>query len=141
MTDAPPPHILSINHSPDLLKLMRELLEDEGFRVSTQSHLDKDLGEVAELAPDLIIIDYMWRHDDLNWSLLQMLRMDRRTKHISVILCTGAVREVKELQSHLDDMQITVVLKPFDIDYLVSVIRSTLERTALSDGQVTSPFD
>ncbi len=38
-------------------------------------------------------------------------------------------------------MQITVVLKPFDIDYLVSVIRSTLERTALSDGQVTSPFD
>ncbi len=89
MTDAPPPHILSINHSPDLLKLMRELLEDEGFRVSTQSHLDKDLDEVAELAPDLIIIDYMWRHDDLNWSLLQMLRMDRRTKHIPVILCTG----------------------------------------------------
>lgn len=71
MNHEAPLHILSINHSPDLLSLMRELLEEEGFRVTTQSHLDKDLGEVARLSPDLIILDYMWRNDDLNWTLLQ----------------------------------------------------------------------
>jgi DNA-binding response OmpR family regulator len=135
------PHILAINHSPDLLNLMRELLEEEGFRVTTQSHLDKDLDDVVHFSPDLVILDYMWRNDDLNWSLLQMLRIDRRTKHIPVILCTGAVREVKELRSHLDTMDITVVLKPFDIDHLLSVIRQTLARTAGANGRVTSSFE
>jgi CheY-like chemotaxis protein len=88
------PHILCINHSPDILNLMRNLLEEESFRVTTQSRIDKDLEAVAEIAPDVIIMDYMWARSDDEWVLLTMLKRDPATRHIPLVLCTGAVREV-----------------------------------------------
>jgi CheY-like chemotaxis protein len=52
-------HILAMNESDDVLKLFRELLEDEGYRVTTQPYLDKDLGRIEAAEPDLILLDYM----------------------------------------------------------------------------------
>ena len=50
--------------------------------------------------------------------------MDRETRSIPVIICTAAVKTVSELQSHLDAMGIKVVLKPFDIDHLIEVVKN-----------------
>ena len=72
-------HNLAINNEAAVLAVFRELLEDEGYRVSTQRYAEKDLAEIVTLAPNLIILDYMWASDDVGWSLLQMLRMDPRT--------------------------------------------------------------
>ena len=55
-----------------------------------------------------------------------MLRMDPATTAIPIILCTGAVHEVKALEQHLIAMGVTVVLKPFNIDQLVDAIRERL---------------
>jgi CheY-like chemotaxis protein len=122
------PHVLTINNSEDVLTLFRELLGEEGFRVSTQAYALKNLDEVKRLAPDCIILDYMWAEEDSGWSMLQMLRMDRRTKQIPIVLCTGAVREVEAMEGHLADMGIRVVLKPFDIDHLVATVNQALGR-------------
>lgn len=123
------PHILAINNSQDVLDLLRELLEEDGFRVSTQTYLTKDLEEIKCLAPECIILDYMWSADDAGWSLLQMLRMDRDTATIPLVLCTGAAREVEALDGHLSEMGIAVVLKPFDIDHLLRVVHGVLRRS------------
>jgi len=72
-------HNLAINNEAAVLAVFRELLEDEGYRVSTQRYAEKDLAEIVTLAPNLTILDYMWASDDVGWSLLQMLRMDPRT--------------------------------------------------------------
>ena len=48
--------------------------------------------------------------------------MDRATRDIPVIVCTGAARQIEELRSHLLEMKVQVVLKPFDIDHLIEVI-------------------
>jgi CheY-like chemotaxis protein len=119
-------HILAINNDQSVLELFRDLLEDEGYQVSIQTYLDKDLNAIATMAPDLIILDYMWPGEDSGWSLLQMLRMDPRTASLPIVLCTGAVREVESLATHLTDMDIQVVLKPFDIDTLAAAIRGAL---------------
>jgi CheY-like chemotaxis protein len=55
-----------------------------------------------------------------------MLRMDPATVDIPIVLCTGAVREVKALEEHLVAMGVTVILKPFNIDQLVDAIRERL---------------
>ena len=68
----------------------------------------------------------MWANEDASWSLLQMLRMDPATAAIPIVLCTGAVHEVKALEDHLVTMGVTVVLKPFNIDQLVDAIRERL---------------
>lgn len=121
------PRILVINHSPEVLALIRILLEEDHFRVTTQSHLDHDLDAIAAMMPDLVILDYPWSSDDNRWTLLQLLRMDRRTVRIPIVLCTAAVREVDALQGHLERMDVAVVLKPFDIDHLLRVIRDSLD--------------
>jgi len=120
------PHILAINNDPAVLALFRDLLEEAGYHVSIQTYVDRDLAQIKTLKPDLIVLDYMWANEDASWSLLQMLRMDPATAAVPIVLCTGAVHEVKALEEHLITMGVTVVLKPFNIDQLVDAIRERL---------------
>src|SRR5215210_7634796 len=120
------PHILAINNDPAVLALFRDLLQEAGYEVSTQTYIDRDLAHIKVLKPDLIVLDYMWATEDASWSLLQMLRMDPGTVDIPIVLCTGAVHEVRALEQHLISMGVTVVLKPFNIDQLVDAIRERL---------------
>jgi CheY-like chemotaxis protein len=120
------PRIIAINNDPAVLALFRDLLEEAGYQVSTQTYVDRDVSQIKALKPDLIILDYMWANEDASWSLLQMLRMDPATTAVPIVLCTGAVHEVKALEEHLVTMGVTVVLKPFNIDQLVDAIRERL---------------
>ena len=119
-------HILAINNDPAVLALFRDLLQEAGYHVSLHAYVDHDLTQIKALNPDLIVLDYMWAHEDDSWSLLQLLHMDPETTTIPIVLCTGAVREVEALAPHLLEMGITVVLKPFNIDQLVDAIRERL---------------
>jgi len=120
------PQILAINNDPAVLALFRDLLEEAGYQVATQTYVDRDVVQIKALKPDLIVLDYMWANEDASWSLLQMLRMDPATAAVPIVLCTGAVHEVKALEEHLVTMGVTVVLKPFNIDQLVDAIRERL---------------
>jgi CheY-like chemotaxis protein len=80
-------HILAVNNDQMILGLLRDLLADAGYRVTTQTYLDKDFDALTVAAPDLIILDYMWPDDDNGWAYLQLLRMDGRGAAIPVVLC------------------------------------------------------
>ena len=120
------PHLLVIDNDAMVLALFRDLLEDEGYQVSLQSTVDRDLGVVGHLAPDLIILEDLWADEDHGWSSLEMLRMDPGTATIPFVLCTGAVTEVVALQPHLEEMGIRIVIKPFHLDQLLAVIADAL---------------
>jgi len=121
-----PFHILAINNEPAVLDLFRDLLEDEGYRVTTRVYADKDMTAITDIGADLIILDYMWPDEDAGWSLLQMLRMDPRTAAIPIVLCTGAKRKVEELDGHLREMGVRVVLKPFVLEALLVAVADGL---------------
>lgn len=134
------PHILAINHSPDVLQLLKELLMEESYKVTLRSHLDRDLPEINHIAPDLIIIDYMWATTDDNWSMLQLLRLNTATRKTPIVLCTGAIKEAIGLNEHLREMNIDVVLKPFDIDRLLKIIAGAIERHS-NQEESTDPVE
>lgn len=121
-----PAHILALNDNPFVLSLYRDLLEDEGYRVTTRSYVDHDLSDIWQLAPDLIVLDYMWAQDDDAWSLLWLLCLDRQTAALPLVLCTGAVREARMVARQLERLGVRVVLQPFDIDRLLAVIAAAL---------------
>jgi len=123
------PHILVVNDTQEILELFRELLEEEGYRVSLYSYAFRDLDEVKRVKPDLLILDFIIGGENLGWQLLQKLKMDRATADIPVIVCTAAMAIVKELQGHLREKNATVVLKPFDIDDLLAEVRVRLSET------------
>jgi DNA-binding response OmpR family regulator len=122
-------HILVVNDDPAILQLFDELLSEEGYRV-TLDNFSRQTQEVyeniREHRPDLVILDFIIGNEGGGWQLLQVLEMDRTTRDTPLIICTGAVRQVTELSGHLETMGIQVVLKPFDIDHLLSVVKSML---------------
>ena len=125
-----PAHVYVLNDTPAILELFRELLEDEGYRVTTDAFNvvapDLKLADIRQAKPDVVILDFMIGGEQVGWQVLQLLRMDRETRHIPAIVCTGAVRQVEELQAHLAEMRVAVVLKPFDIDRLLTELALVL---------------
>ncbi|MCC7022075.1 MAG: response regulator [Thermomicrobiales bacterium] len=122
-------HILVINDTVAILELFRELLEGEGYRVTTDGFtvaLDAMLDRVRQEPPDLIVLDFIILDERRGWQFLEALKLDRETREIPVIVCTAAAQMVEELQTHLDTMGVAVLLKPFDIDALLGIIEKTL---------------
>ncbi len=127
-------HIFVINDTVAILDLFRELLEEEGYRVTTDGfsvELMEMLGRVKADRPDLLVLDFIIQDEGRGWQFLQMLKMDRETADIPVIACTAAVKLVEELQMHLDTMGVSVVLKPFDIEHLLAKIDGVWDGAAV----------
>ena len=135
-------HILVINDTVGILLLFTTLLEEEGYRVTTDGFsvemIDMLEGEKAD-KPDLIVLDFVILDEGKGWQFLQILRMDRATREIPVVVCTAAAKLVEELQTHLDEMGVAVVLKPFDIDHLLTEIERSLGEAPVNSTQGRQP--
>lgn len=118
-------HILVVNDDPAILELFHDLLVEEGYEV-TLDKFTRQTGEllqsIKELEPDLVVMDFIIGREDSGWQLLQAAKMDRSTRDIPVVVCTGAVKQVTELSNHLDSLGVHTVIKPFDIDNLLEII-------------------
>jgi len=121
-------HILVINDTQEILDLFREILEEEGYRVSLYSYAFQDIAEVRDVRPDLVILDFVIGGETHGWQMLQKMKMTRATMHIPVIVCTASLSLARELDGHLRTKNVAVVLKPFDIDDLVEVVSSALNK-------------
>jgi len=136
------PHILLINDAQEILDLMQELLEEEGYRVTTSLSL-LDINKVKVLAPDVIVQDLLFEGtQELGWKFLTLVRLDPELARIPLILCAAAVQTVRnpEMAAHLERLGVNVVLKPFLIDDLLTPLAETLTAQALiaeaTGGQV-----
>jgi CheY-like chemotaxis protein len=127
------PHILVINDTQEVLEVMQELLQDEGYRVTIYSTAIRDLKTILDIKPDLLILDHMMGDEEYGWQTIQKLRLNRELATLPVIVCTAAVKMVKELEGHLKAKGITVVLKPFDIDDLLQAVSAALVEQGTAD--------
>jgi CheY-like chemotaxis protein len=128
-------HVLVINDTQEILDLMQELLEDEGYRVTTSLAL-LDVAKVRALAPDIIVQDLLFEgNQELGWKFLTLMRLDPELARIPLVLCTAAVRTVNdpEMAEQLNRQGIRVVLKPFTIDDLLTTLSEILNAQSLID--------
>ena len=134
------PHILCVDNAPEILDILRTFLEDEGYRVSTASSVGPDLDPIADLAPDLITLDTSWPTTDGDWHFLNQMRTDPRTRHVPVILCTGAIETIRNMEDHLASIGIPVVVKPFDLEAVLASIQGALasRTTTTTERPVTA---
>ena len=118
--------ILVINDTQELLEMFRLLLEQEGYDVVLSGMPILKVKEVEQIQPDLIILDLVFGDQKTGWQMLQMLRMQRPTAHIPVVVCTAALNEVREQEGYLVAHGVRVVYKPFDVDDLLTMISQAL---------------
>ncbi len=115
-------HVLAGDDSAAVRDLVREVLESAGYQVSLSAS-PLNLQTVKRVDPDLVILDFMI--DDGEGSglrLIDALRADPATSTLPIVVCTGAVQKVREQERQLALNHVHVVLKPFDIDDLLTAV-------------------
>jgi CheY-like chemotaxis protein len=116
-----PPHVLHVDDAPDIRALVREVLEDEGYRVTSAASVQQ-VATVRALAPDLIVHDLLFAgHAPTGWSFLHALRQDPLLGQVPVILCTADRRVYTDpaWAQQVLSLGVQVMTKPFDLtDFL-----------------------
>jgi CheY-like chemotaxis protein len=124
-------HILVINDTQEILELFSVILHDEmGFEVTMDSYRPRILEDIKEIKPDLIISDHVFGEEKIGWQLLQSLKMDRATAGIPLIICSAAIKDLKEIEGHLTARDVGVLYKPFDVEELISLVNKKLQDAA-----------
>lgn len=133
-----PKCIIVINDTQEILELFYQILHEEaGHEVILSSYQPQMLDKIKEVTPDLIVTDFVFGEEKIGWQFVQRLKMDRATANIPVIICSGAIKELKEIEGYLTSKNIGVVYKPFDIDDLLSEVARKLEASPVLEGETT----
>ena len=130
--------VMVINDTREILELFEQILTEEGYRVSLHSYNTRELNEVKELMPDLVISDHLVTQEQSGWQFIQKLKMDRQTAKIPIIICTTNRKIVSETEGYLAVKGISVVLKPFDIDELIAAVEEMIGKANEPGSGTTS---
>lgn len=136
--DGRQPHILVINDTQEIIDVMTEVLEEEGYRVTTSLAI-LDMTKVKALAPDIIVLDLLFEGgQELGWKMLHLSRLDPELARIPLVLCTAAVQTVKdpEMAAQLERLGVRVVLKPFDLELLLGALQEVLAARTAREQQL-----
>ena len=120
------PLIAVVNDEPVFVELLEELLTDEGYRVisSTEHHEAYQL--IRSQRPNLVILDNRLERPDSGWRLLELMRIDPEVSRIPAIFCSADKRFLDQKQEQLHSYHTEVLEKPFELDELLSKIRTVL---------------
>ncbi len=116
--------ILVVDDEPRIVKLARDYLEKDGFRVITANDGPSALATARSQRPDLIVLDLMLPGMD-GWEVCRVLR---RETDVPIIMLTARAEEsdqVAGLELGADEY----VTKPFSPRTLVARVRALLRRT------------
>ncbi|MBI3551082.1 MAG: response regulator [Elusimicrobia bacterium] len=118
--------ILVADDEPDLLQIMKETLEREGFEVETAEDGSRALQAIHSRAPDIAVLDLRMPRLD-GFQVCQKLREDPLFEHLPVIILSATgTRDSKVTGLNLgaDDF----ITKPVDVPELLARIRMIIRR-------------
>jgi two-component system phosphate regulon response regulator PhoB len=121
------PLVLVVEDEAAIATMLRYNLEKQGFRVEEAADGQEALTRIAEVQPDLVLLDWMLP----SMSGIEVCRQIRRrasTRDLPVIMVTARTEDqdaVRGLNTGADDY----VTKPFSLDGLLARMRALLRRS------------
>lgn len=119
------PHtILLVEDEPTTAKLVKLVLQREGYRVVTADNGPLGLRKAAESAPDLILLDIVLPGMD-GFEVCRYLRRDARTAHLPILMFTSLDRPADQRHGFAagsDDY----LVKPVRREELLEKVRGAL---------------
>lgn len=119
--------IAVVNDDTTFLTMMCEILAEEGWEAYTLREADAAFEELRRDPPDLIILDVQLDTPETGWRVLNLLKLDRATRTVPVVICSAALHDLQEKESYLNERGVGILVKPFDLDDLYACVRSMLE--------------
>jgi two-component system response regulator VicR len=125
--------ILCIEDEPEMIDLIRLILERKGFEVLGAVGGQEGLDVVRNEKPDLVLLDLMMPDVD-GWEVYRQMKADAELQHIPVVVVTAKAQSIdKVLGLHIAKVD-DYVTKPFGPSDLVdSVERVLRKRKELAD--------
>lgn len=123
-----PNKVLVVDDEPDIRNLVKEILEDEGFQVSTAENAKSARTLKQNFGPDLVLLD-IWMPDEDGITLLKEWKQDQGDQ-LPVIMMSGhgnveTAVEATRLGAY------DFIEKPLSLAKLLLTIRHALERMSL----------
>jgi two-component system phosphate regulon response regulator PhoB len=132
------PRVLVVEDEAPLVAMLRYNLEREGFEVDEASNGEEALARIAELKPDIVLLDWMLPLVS-GIEVCRQLRRAAATRSLPVIMLTARAEEadrVRGLDSGADDY----VVKPFSPTELVARLRALMRRAQPATAAETLSF-
>ncbi|MDB9529443.1 hybrid sensor histidine kinase/response regulator [Oscillatoria sp. CS-180] len=125
-------HVFVVDDSADNRFLLEALLEDEGYIITTLAGGQEMLDIVAEVLPDLILLDIMMPGMS-GYEATRKLRSMNTLPFIPILLVTAHERSnvVEGLDTGADDF----IRKPFNADELLARVRALLRLKQSVDAE------
>jgi DNA-binding response OmpR family regulator len=118
-------HILCIEDDPEMIDLIRLILNRRGFEVKGATGGIQGLEMIRAETPDLVLLDLMMPDMD-GWEVYQQLRADDATKDIPVIIVTAKAQNIdKVLGLHIARVE-DYISKPFSPHDLIDSVERVL---------------
>jgi len=117
--------VVVVEDTPDILELIEVVLSEEGYQVVPCLDASGAVETIANEQPALAIVDLRIAGVQ-HWELVDALLADPRTATIPLIVCSGAAAELREAEARLRARGVGILVKPFDIDDLVRLVRTTI---------------
>lgn len=118
--------ILVVDDEPSMVRLLRDILENEGYTVIEASSGEECLKKAAGKKPDLILLDVMLAGSS-GLSICKRLKDNAATKDIPVILVTALLGESIQ-EKGMESGAAYVISKPYDPADLLWEIEDAIKK-------------
>lgn len=122
--------ILVIDDEANIVRLVRDYLEQAGYHILTASNAKTGLYTLRREAPDLLVLD-LGLPDQDGWDLTRQIRADQQLAKMPIIMLTARVDDSDKiigLELGADDY----ITKPFNPREVVARVRAVLRRTSVA---------
>jgi DNA-binding response OmpR family regulator len=114
--------ILILDDSEDILEVMKDVLEMEGYEIEILNYTADICKSVITFNADLVILDYILFGIN-GGELCHMLKTNPLTAHIPVVMVSAYPRVLESLGNYGSD---AFVAKPFSLTDIVSTVKACL---------------
>lgn len=119
--------ILCIEDEPEMIELIRMVLEREGFEVTGAMGGEQGLKEMKGLKPDLILLDLMMPGMD-GWEVYRQMRADKELTEIPVIIVTAKAQSIDRVLGLQVAKVADYITKPFGPKELIASVQRVMTR-------------
>ncbi len=119
------PTVLIVDDNEDILLVLKDILSED-YIVVTAKDGNEGLERITNYMPDLVITDIMMPNQD-GISMTKQIKINPHTMHIPLVIISAKSAiddKIEGLESGAD----AYITKPFDIQYMKTVIRQLIEK-------------
>ncbi len=120
--------VMIVDDSPTIRKILGLTLERAGYKVVAEPDGESAIERLAQLVPDLILLDIAMPKLD-GYEVCKRIKQDPRTASVPVVMLSGKGAYFDKVKGHMAGAM-EYLTKPFETPAVLAVVTSCCEQSA-----------